>query len=166
MIRSILVTGVAALAIVQPAFAQEKRDLPEIVTGTWGVDLSQIDKSVDPGDDFFDYVNGKFIRDNPIPPAYTSMGVVTIMRDDTRANVRKLVDKLIAENPAAGTNERRVVEDYQAYMDVDAINAAGMAPAMPYLQEIYGAKDLADLLAVSVNEYIDPRSRLSRMGGA
>ena len=134
-----LTASFAALALTLPAAAQEERDLPEIVTGTWGVDTSQIDPMLDPGDDFFAYVNSKWIAANPIPPQYTSIGVVTILRDDTRANVRKLVDKLIADNPAAGTNERRVVDTYQAYMDVAAIDAAGMAPAQPYLQRIQAA---------------------------
>ena len=145
-----LTASFAALALTLPAAAQEERDLPEIVTGTWGVDTSQIDPMLDPGDDFFAYVNSKWIAANPIPPQYTSIGVVTILRDDTRANVRKLVDKLIADNPAAGTNERRVVDTYQAYMDVAAIDAAGMAPAQPYLQRIQAAPDLASLMALSV----------------
>ena len=150
MIRTLLAAGVAAIALVQPAFAQEQRELPEIITGTWGVDISQVDPAVDPGDNFFDYVNSKWIKANPIPPSYTSIGVVTILRDDTRANVRKLVDKLIAENPAPGTNERRVVDAYQAYLDTGAIDAAGMAPAQPYLQRIFEAPDHAALLALSV----------------
>jgi putative endopeptidase len=145
-----LSASAAALALAMPAAAQEQRDLPEIVTGTWGVDTSQIDPALDPGDDFFAYVNSKWIAANPIPPQYTSIGVVTILRDDTRANVRKLVDKLIADNPAAGSNERRVVDTYQAYMDVAAIDAAGMAPAQPYLQRIQSAPDLASLMALSV----------------
>ena len=152
MIRTMmkLSASAAVLAFALPATAQEQRDLPEIVTGTWGVDTSQIDSSLDPGDDFFAYVNSKWIAANPIPPQYTSIGVVTILRDDTRANVRKLVDKLIADNPAPGTNERRVVDTYKAFMDVDAINAAGMAPAQPYLQRIQSAADLASLIAISV----------------
>jgi putative endopeptidase len=152
MIRTMmkLSASAAALALALPAAAQEQRDLPEIVTGAWGVDTSQIDPALDPGDDFFAYVNSKWIAANPIPPQYTSIGVVTILRDDTRANVRKLVDKLIADNPAPGSNERRVVDTYQAYMDVAAIDAAGMAPAQPYLQRIRSAPDLASLMAVSV----------------
>ena len=152
MIRTMmkLTASVAALALALPATAQEQRDLPEIVTGTWGVDTTQVDPALDPGDDFFAYVNSKWIAANPIPPQYTSIGVVTILRDDTRANVRKLVDKLIADNPAPGSNERRVVDTYQAYMDVAAIDAAGMAPAQPYLQRIQAAPDLAALMALSV----------------
>jgi putative endopeptidase len=152
MIRTMmkLSASAAALALALPAAAQEQRDLPEIVTGTWGVDISQVDPALDPGDDFFAYVNSKWIAAHPIPPQYTSIGVVTILRDDTRANVRKLVDKLIADNPAPGTNERRVVDTYQAYMDVAAIDAAGMAPAHPYLQRIASAPDLASLMALSV----------------
>jgi putative endopeptidase len=151
MIRTIfnLTASAAALAMALPVSAQDERDLPEILTGEWGVDLSYIDPSVDPGDDFFAYMNQRWVDAHPIPPQYTSVGNFLILREDTRANVRRLVDDLIAANPAAGTDERRVVDAYQAFLDVEAIDAKGMAPTQAYLQDIAQANDLAELVALS-----------------
>ncbi len=71
MIRTLLVTSVSALglAFAMPALAQDAPSeaapaLPTMDFGSWGVGLDLIDASVDPGDDFNAYVNGKWIREH------------------------------------------------------------------------------------------------------
>ncbi len=154
MIRSILAAGVcaAALAVSAPLAAQdaqagqERAPAPTMEFGSWGVDTTALDPAVKPGDDFFAYVNGKWIRDNPIPPEYTRFGSFNVLGEQATANVEKLVSDLVASNPAAGTTERRIVDAYQAFVDTAAIDAAGMAPAQPYLQSIADARDLDALV--------------------
>src|SRR6187200_2879391 len=72
MIRRILAMGVsaAALTLSLPATAQEqdRTPPPQMTFGTWGVDPAALDPAVDPGDDFFAYVNDKWLKANPIPP--------------------------------------------------------------------------------------------------
>ncbi|MXO65824.1 M13 family metallopeptidase [Altericroceibacterium endophyticum] len=154
MIKQLLAVGVsaAALALSIPAAAQdemeEKIPTPEMHFGTWGVDPDALDPAVDPGDDFFAYVNGKWIADNPIPPEYARFGAFNILREKSTADVDALVDELLAANPAPGTQERRIVDAYNAYMDTNAINSAGLAPAKPYLNEIMAAQDLSALIDV------------------
>ncbi|OYW47015.1 MAG: zinc metalloprotease [Sphingomonadales bacterium 32-68-7] len=153
MIRSLLAGASAlTLAFTAPAMAQPAAEprLPEIVTGAWGVDLTQIDPAIDPGDDFFGYVNNRWIAANPIPPQFTSMGNFTILRDETRGKVRALVEDMAAANPAPGTHERRVVDAYRAFLDTAAIDRAGIAPARPHLERIAAASDLGALMAVAV----------------
>ncbi|HEU4652142.1 MAG TPA: M13 family metallopeptidase, partial [Croceibacterium sp.] len=153
MIRQILAAGVsaAALALAMPAAAQaspspeEASVLPVMEFGTWGVDPALLDSTVKPGDDFFAYVNGKWIRDNPMPAEFTRFGAFDLLNEKSIADVKALVDELVAANPAPGTSERRIVDAYNAYMDTAAIDAAGLAPAKPWLDRINGAKDLADL---------------------
>jgi putative endopeptidase len=72
MIRTALLAGASlALAISAPAFAQDEAATPPQMTfGSWGVDLAGLDPAVDPGDDFYAYVNAKWARENPIPAAY------------------------------------------------------------------------------------------------
>jgi putative endopeptidase len=154
MIRHILAAGVsaAAIALALPVAAQDAESaLPKIVTGTWGVDIAQLDATVDPGDDFNAYVNGKWIAAHPIPAEFPSMGQFTILRDEAATNVRALVQDLVDNPPAAGTSERRIVDSYNAFLDTAAIDAAGMAPAQPYLEKIFDAPDLAALIAVSAS---------------
>jgi putative endopeptidase len=150
MIRSILVAGVsaAALALSVPAFAQdgdEASDAPEMTFGSWGIDPASLDSTIDPGDDFFAYVNGKWVRDNPIPPAYTRYGAFNYLDEKSKVDVKGLIDELVATSHPAGSSEQRIVDAYRAYVDTATIDAKGLAPAYPYLTRIFEAKDLSEL---------------------
>ncbi|WP_347302333.1 M13 family metallopeptidase [Croceibacterium sp. TMG7-5b_MA50] len=161
MLRRILAATAssAALMLAMPALAQdaapapsstdaspERPPTPTMSFGSWGVDPALIDRTVDPGDDFNAYVNGTWLRDNPIPPEYSRFGAFNILAEKSTADVEKLVSDLAATEPAPGTAERRIVDAYRAFMDTDAIDAAGLAPAQPMLGRIYGAGDVAALV--------------------
>jgi putative endopeptidase len=151
MIRTVLTltASVAALALAMPAAAQEERTpTPTMEFGTWGFDPALLDQAVHPGDDFFAYANGKWVRENPIPPEFTRFGAFNILREKSTADVEALVADLVQSDPAAGTPGRRIVDAYQSYLDTAAIDAAGLAPAQPYLQQIFAAPDLAALAAL------------------
>jgi putative endopeptidase len=151
MIRHLLAIGVsaAALALSLPAFAQEESTAPPTMDfGTWGIEPGSIDPAVDPGDDFFAYVNGKWVRENPMPAEYSRFGAFDILGEKSTSDVKQLVDDLVAANPAPGRPERRIVDAYLAYTDTAAIEAAGLAPAQPYLAAIKGAANLEQLAAL------------------
>ena len=146
MIRKLLVTSasVLGLAVAAPALAQD--EAPTMDFGTWGVDLSQIDETVDPGDDFNAYTNAKWVAANEIPADRQRYGAFDMLREDAVHDVEELVRDLVASNPAPGTTARRIVDAYNAFNDVEAIDATGLAPAQPYLQEIFTAPDLDRLV--------------------
>ncbi|MDZ4308389.1 M13 family metallopeptidase [Allopontixanthobacter sp.] len=152
MIKTMLALGgsAVALALATPAAAQdassEDAATPTMSFGTWGVDPAAIDPAIDPGDDFFAYVNAKWLAENPLPAEYSRFGAFNLLREKSTEDVKSLVDTLVAENPAPGTSERRIVDAYQAFVDTAAIDAAGMAPINPYLFRIYEA-DSIDKLA-------------------
>lgn len=152
MIRTIfkLTASAAALALALPAVAQdaERAPTPTMDFGTWGFDPDALDPAVDPGDDFFAYANGKWVRENPIPAEYTRFGAFNILREKSTADVEALVADLVASNPAPGSKERRIVDAYQSFLDTAAIDAAGLAPAQPYLQKIFQAPDLEGLVTL------------------
>jgi putative endopeptidase len=149
MIRQILAAGVSAvaLAFALPAAAQEEERTPppQMSFGTWGIDPAAIDQSVDPGDDFFAFVNDKWLKANPIPAEFTRYGAFNMLREKSTSDVEVLVRDLVASNPAPGTQARRIVDAFNAYSDTAAIDAAGLAPAQPYLDKIAAAKDLDTL---------------------
>jgi len=151
MFRQILAIGVSAtaLALSLPAMAQDESTAPPTMDfGTWGIAPDSIDPAVDPGDDFFAYVNGKWVRENPMPAEYSRFGAADILGEKSTSDVKALVDDLVAANPAPGTPERRIVDAYLAYTDTAAIEAAGLAPAQPYLAQIKGAANLEQLAAM------------------
>lgn len=163
----------AALTISAPAAAQDEAP----AFGTWGVDTTQLDPAIDPGADFDAYVNSRWVAANPIPADRTRVGPFDVLNELSISRVEGLVADLVASNPAPGTTERRLVDAYQSYLDTDAIEAAGLAPAYPYLTEIYAAPDLPALVAlfqrpgfpapvsvgVTVDE-LDPNAHVAAVG--
>lgn len=149
MIRTILTTSVSALglALAAPAMAEDEPDsTPTMDFGSWGVNTDMIDPDIDPGDNFFDYVNARWIAANDIPADRSRFGAFDFLREKSTRDVETLISELVASNPAEGTPERRIVDAYNAFYDVEAIDASGLAPAQPYLAEIYGAQSLEDLV--------------------
>lgn len=122
---------------------------PTMDFGTWGVGLDTIDSAIHPGDDFNAYVNGKWIAANEIPADRQRYGAFDMLREGATQVVKALVEGLVASDPAPGTQARRIVDAYASYMNVEAIDAAGLAPVQPYLGQIFGAADLDALMRVS-----------------
>jgi putative endopeptidase len=119
MIRRILAVGVsvAALAAALPAAAQEadRTPPPQMTFGTWGVDPAALDQDIKPGDDFFAYVNEKWLEANPLTPEFARYGAFDMLREKSTSDVETLVRELVASNPAPGTQERRIVDAFNAF---------------------------------------------------
>ncbi len=140
----------SALAISPVARAHDEpapaaTPAPQMSFGAWGIDTTQIDPAVRPGDDFFAMVNGQWVAATPIPPERSSYGAFAMLDENAQADVRHLVEELVSANPASGTAERRIVDSYQSYLDTAAIDAAGLAPARPWLDRIFAARNLSDI---------------------
>ena len=139
--------SLAALTFSAPAIAEdESPNYPEMTFGTWGFDPATIDSEVDPGDNFNAYANGGWTSQHTLPADRPRFSSADFLQVKAQENIATLIAELGESNPAPGTSARRVIDAYNAYMDRDAIEAAGMAPLQPYLQEVFGAADLAELV--------------------
>lgn len=114
--------------------------------GTWGYDPSFMDASVKPGDDFFRYVNGAWLKRTEIAPDRTAAGVDVTLTDKAEAQVHAIVDDLAKDPKAAGPGGQRIGDFYAAWMGEAAIEARGTARLKPYLAKIAAVKTRADLL--------------------
>ena len=114
--------------------------------GTFGVDLSQRDETIRPGEDFFKYVNGKWLDTFEMPADLSRYGMFDQLRLDAEEDIRAIVEAVAAEAPDEGSLERKVADFYSAWMDVDALNDLGAAPLKPHLDEIYAIDDQAGLM--------------------
>jgi putative endopeptidase len=163
---ALLGASIAALAFAAPAFAQDDTHahadgietlletsadapapaLPSMSFGAWGVDPALIATDIKPGDDFNAYVNKRWIDANPLPAEFSRLGAFTLLGEKSTADVKALMDDLLAK-PAASlsADERRIVDTYRSFLDTAAIEAAGLAPAKPHLDRIMGARTLDDL---------------------
>ncbi len=142
-------TDAAAMETLAPADAAASDvDTPTMSFGEWGVDPASIDKSVDPGDDFFAYVNAKWLAANPLPPEYSRFGAFNLLAEKSTSDVKALVDDMVDQKGTLSADDKRIADAYKAFYDADAINAAGLAPAKPYLDKIRNSGTLADLVTL------------------
>jgi len=155
MIKQLTLTaGLMALAVSSVAPAKPApRAKPAVAdkTGGWGqfgVQTQWIDRAVKPGDDFNLFVNGKWLAATEIPAdrtRYSSFDALAIL-SETRLHT--ILDGLLASNPSPGTDAARVAAAYKSFMDVNAIEKAGLTPLGPMLGRINAAKTPADLVAL------------------
>ena len=111
-----------------------------------GIDLAWMDKSVVPGDDFFSYANGTWVKNTAIPPDRSRIGGFFIADQLREKNTRALFDSILKSNPTSG-NGALIANYYRAYLNTDAIDRAGMAPAKSDLEAIARIADKHQLSA-------------------
>jgi putative endopeptidase len=131
---------------------------------TIGIDLAGIDHAVKPGDDFFKYANGNWLKTAEIPADRSSTGTFLEVFLKAEKRTADLIKDAGAGNPAAGTNQRKVADYYAAFMDEAAIEKAGLAPLKPELDAIdaiASRTDLARVLGSGLRADVDPLNNTS-----
>jgi predicted metalloendopeptidase len=124
-----------------------------------GLDVAGMDTSVQPGNDFYGYANGNWQRTTEIPGDRSSVGSFYRAFLETERQTTELVNGIVQSNPAAGTNEARIANFYNAYANTQAIDAAGMAPAQADLARfnaIANKTDLSRVLGEQIRADVDP----------
>src|SRR5476649_1351330 len=98
--------------------------------GAWGVDLSAIDTSVKPGDNFFGFVNGKWMKSTVIPPDRSSIGSFQLLRILSEKRMRDIVAEIQARPYAQlSPDEKKLRDLYETFVDQKHIEELGLAPA-------------------------------------
>ncbi|WP_129716536.1 M13 family metallopeptidase [Pedobacter sp. SYP-B3415] len=111
------------------------------------IDPANMDLSVKPGDDFYQYASGTWIKNNPVPAKETRWGSFNELRDFNINAVRGLVEEAAADrNAPAGSVKRRVGDFYAAAMDSLTIEKLGYTPIKPDLARIAQIKDVQGIL--------------------
>jgi putative endopeptidase len=130
---------------------------PRASFGAFGIDTAQMDSSVKPGDDFYKYVNGKWLSTFQIPADKASYGVFDALVDKSESDVHSLLDGLGKTQPASGSVQKKVVDFYNSWMDQPAIEKRGVEPLKADLDAIANAKSKADIIKLMGNfDYSGP----------
>jgi putative endopeptidase len=123
------------------------------------LDLAGMDRSVKPGDNFFQYANGTWLKTTEIPADRSSYGAGAMVADLTDQRVGELIRRAAKDNAAAGSELRKIGDYYTSFMDSTAIDAAGLTPLRPTLDSIAAIrdrKDLARVLGSTLRADVDP----------
>ncbi len=146
MKRALLFAVVSAIALTACNTSTNENAAQEQKQGAGiGIETGWMDKSVTPGDDFFSYADGSWVKNTPIPEDRSRIGGFYIADLVREKNTRELFDNIIKSNPSGGT-DALIANYYNAYVNPDAIDRAGMAPAKADLDAI---NSIADKRALS-----------------
>jgi len=137
-----LLLGVTALLAAGGCGQESIREGPVLRSG---ISIEHMDKSVAPGDDFFSYVNGKWLATTEIPADKSYYGGSGILRDEAEENVKAIIESAASGDFTKGTDEQKIGDLYRSYMDTKTRNAKGVAPLNPELGRIDAIESYADL---------------------
>jgi len=110
-----------------------------------GIALEGMDTSVRPGDDFFAYVNGKWVAETEMPSDKSRYGTFDILREESQENVKAIIEMSATGDFANGSDEQKVGDLYKSYLDMEARDARGVAPLQPELERIAAIANYSDL---------------------
>jgi putative endopeptidase len=110
-----------------------------------GVILQNMDTLVKPGDDFDAYVNGNWTKITKIPSDKESIGVSDIINDKAQEDVKAIIESSSKGNFADGSNEQKIGDFYEAFMNMKRRDEKGITPLLPEYQKIDAIADYSDL---------------------
>ncbi|GAA2473017.1 M13 family metallopeptidase [Terrabacter carboxydivorans] len=111
-----------------------------------GISLEALDRSTRPQDDLFRFVNGTWLDTTEIPGDRARFGTFDILREESTARVRDLIEEAAgADDGAPGTPKRQVGDLYASFTDTDRIEELGLAPLQAVLSEVAAVDDVESL---------------------
>ena len=139
MKKTIITMAIMAMAAM-PSMAQLKS----------GIDIKNLDKNVRPADDFYEFACGGWMKNNPLPAAYSRFGSFDRLALENNKRINSILQELNKGKYADGTLEQKISDLYKLAMDSTRRNAEGVSPVTPYIAEIEAASDKAELQALQL----------------
>ena len=127
-----------------------------------GIVIANMDPSVRPGDDFYNYANGAWMKRTVLPPDRDFVDLSGIDQDEQwndLTHTAGLIKDAVEANGPAGSNSRKIADLYHSYLDENRIETRGLAPLRPQLEAIAAIRDkheLARALGESLRADVDP----------
>jgi len=115
------------------------------------LDVTSMDRSVDPCVDFFQYSCGGWIKSNPIPADKSSWDTYSKMQDENTARLRGILEEAAAGGAGRNAVTQKIGDYYASCMDEKAVDVAGIKPLQPYLDAIAALRTKADLAQVAAD---------------
>lgn len=149
-------TAVAAAVLLLGACSQDesqdntgknaKAAAPAVELGS-GIDIAGMNTNVRAQDDFYQYVNGTWLKETEIPADKSNYGMFTKLADEAQENLRVIIEEAAASNAEQGTDTQKVGDFYKSFMAEDVVEDLGMMPIQPMLDKISAIESHEDVLA-------------------
>ncbi|HEX5434401.1 MAG TPA: M13 family metallopeptidase [Candidatus Angelobacter sp.] len=153
-----LLSAACALVVVAGVAFTWAADRPS-KTQTHGIVIANMDRSIVPGNNFYEYANGNWIKHAVIPPDRSRIGVFSKIADLTNKRTAGLIEQAAKSNAPAGSSTRQIADLYKSYMNEAAIESRGLTPLKPHLDSINAIKnkqELARALGEGLRADVDP----------
>jgi putative endopeptidase len=138
---------------------------PKPLIGEHGFDLTQVDRSVSPCDNFYDYATAGWRTAHPLPSTYSRFGRFEEVADRNRETLRSILEASAKEtNPAAGSNTQKIGDFWTACMNETLIEQQGVTPIQADLDRVNAIDSRADVVAEVRREKLAGISSLFRFG--
>ena len=115
-----------------------------------GINMGDLDQSVRPADDFYEYACGGWMKANPLPAAYSRYGSFDRLGEDNNKRINGILKELQENSYPAGTVEQKLSDLYKLAMDSARREKDGLAPVMPLIQRMEAAKTKEQLFAIQL----------------
>jgi putative endopeptidase len=143
---SLTILVLVILAAVFAAFVETARLRASGDPVQHSFDAANLDRTCKPCDDFFQFANGGWLKNNPIPPDYPVWGSFVTLAEKNQENVHAILEAAVHANAPAGSNEQKIADFFASCMDTTAIDAAGLKPIAEEFASIDSIHDLPSLV--------------------
>lgn len=120
-------------------------------TGPLAIDIANMDTTVRPQDDFYQYANGTWLKNNPVPSTDSRWGSFSQLMEDNLKKLKGILEETAKKENANGSNAQKIGDYFFTYMDSVKKNAEGVKPLSPYLKQVDDLKSNSDLVNVITN---------------
>ena len=134
-----ILLAITTVAIIISCNNKSAGPKPDILT-------ANLDSTIKPGEDFFEYANGGWLKKNPIPGEQSSWGIGNLVIEENLKRLKEISEKAAAANPAKGSNDQKIGDFWSMAMDSAKIEADGLKPIQPLLDKVNAITDVKSLV--------------------
>ena len=140
--RTLLLLLIPLLVINTSVFCQQDEKPKQLK----GFSVEFMDQSIKPGDDFYKYVNGTWLKNNPVPPEYSRWGAFSEITKNNDYIIKSILEESASGIATQGSNQQKIGDLYFTAMDTVRIENEKFNPLIPYFNKIDAVKSKDDLI--------------------